>query len=419
MSNLRAHDETSRETTKWTERELVEPGEAFARIEGLRAKGATEETEARADEGARGRASSRSVVRERFDVIVVGAGQAGLSVGYHLKKRGLSFVILDGNERVGDTWRKRWDSLRLFTPARLDGLVGMKFPAPGGYFPTKDEMGDYLESYAARFELPVRCGIRVQKVARVGERYLVTAGGREMEADQVVVAMTNYQKPRVPAFAEELRPEIRQLHSSEYKSPAQLREGGVLVAGAGNSGAEIALDLPPGRKTWIAGRHTGHVPFDGESFLGKLIAFILLRLVFHRILTIQTPMGRKARPKILSQGGPLIRSKPSDYAARGIEQVPRIAGVKDGLPVLADGRVLDVANVVWCTGFHPGFSWIDMPIFDEETGDPRHEGGRVPEAPGLYFVGLHFLYSVSSPMIHGVGRDAKRIVKMIVDERRR
>jgi putative flavoprotein involved in K+ transport len=355
---------------------------------------------------------------ERFDVIVIGAGQAGLSVGYHLARTGQRFVILDGNARVGDSWRKRWDSLRLFTPARFDALVGMPFPAPADYFPTRDEMADYLETYAQKFALPVRVGMQVESLRAHEGGYLVRAGGRELYAAQVVVAMASYQRPKVPVLASALDPDIVQLHSSAYKNPAQLRAGGVLIVGAGNSGAEIGIELARGgHQVWMSGRDTGEVPFKLTSFWGRwLLAPILLRLVFHRLLTIKTPMGRRARRKMLHQGGPLIRTRQPDLAAQGIERVARVVGTKDGLPLLQDGSVLEVANVIWCTGFHPGLSWIDLPIFDEH-GDPRHEGGVVASHPGLYFVGLHFLYSFSSTMIHGVGRDAARVVETLATRR--
>src|SRR5512138_245877 len=191
---------------------------------------------------------------ERAQVVVVGGGQAGLSVGYHLARQGLRFVILDAGERIGDAWRRRWDSLRLFSPAKFDGLDGMPFPAPPDAFPTKDEMADYLEAYAARFQLPVRTGVRVDGLSRAGDRYVVTAGERRFEADAVVVAMSSYQRGRLPAFAGELDPDIVQLHSQDYRNPSQLRPGGVLLVGAGNSGAEIAVELArAGHPAWVAG----------------------------------------------------------------------------------------------------------------------------------------------------------------------
>ncbi len=347
---------------------------------------------------------------ERLQAVVIGAGQAGLSVGYHLARGGVRFVILDANERVGDSWRKRWDSLRLFTPAFLDGLPGTRFPAPAGAFPTKDEMGDYLEAYAARHALPVRSGVRVDRLSREGDRYVVTAGDARLEAEHVVVAMADFQRPRTPPFAGELDPVVGQLHSSEYRNPSQLRAGGVLVAGAGNSGAEIALEVArAGHPTWMAGRNVGQIPFRIEGLAARLVlARLVLRVLFHRLLTVRTPLGRKARPTVISHGGPLIRVKSRDLAAAGIERVPKVVGVRNGRPVVDGGRELAVANVIWCTGYHPGFSWIHLPVFGKD-GQPLQEGGIVAREPGLYFVGLHFLYALSSAMIHGVGRDAERV----------
>jgi putative flavoprotein involved in K+ transport len=363
-------------------------------------------------------------IPERFDVIVIGGGQAGLSVGYYLAKRGLRFVILDAEPRVGDAWRKRWDSLHLFSPARFDALTGMPFPGPPDAYPTRDEMADYLEAYARHFRLPVRNGMRVRSLApRDGGGYVVRTENAELEADQVVVAMANYQSPRAPAFASGLAADIVQLHSSRYRSSAQLAPGPVLVVGAGNSGAEISVELAAqGRQVVLAGRDTGQAPFKANGFWARLILLrLLFRVLFHRVLTIRTPMGRKARPKILSQGTPLIRTRNADLAAAGVRRVGRIEGVRDGLPLLEDGTTLEVNNVVWATGFHPGFSWIELPVLDEQ-GVPRHVGGVVPSEPGLYFVGLNFLYSMSSSMIHGVGRDAARITQHLaarVTSRRR
>jgi putative flavoprotein involved in K+ transport len=350
---------------------------------------------------------------QRVQVVVIGGGQAGLSMGYCLARRGLSFVILESNARVGDSWRKRWDSLRLFTPAKYDGLIGMPFPAPAFSFPTKDEMADYLESYARRFDLPVCTGIKVDRLWRDGDRYVVDAGDRRFESDHVVVAMATFQAPRVPEFAQRLDSGIVQVHSSQYKNQAQLRPGNVLVVGAGNSGADIAMDVSRSHHTWLSGRHPGSVPFRIESRLSRFVLPFLFRVVFHRILTVDTPIGRRARPSLTSKGGALIRVKLEDLAASGVERTPRVTGVRDGKPRLADGRVLDVSNVIWCTGFHPGLSWIDVPGVCGADGEPIHNRGIVPDEPGLYFVGLHFLYSFSSTMIHGVARDAERIADTI------
>jgi len=208
------------------------------------------------------RATEEAAGPERLDVVVIGGGQAGLSVGYYLARQNVRFVILDAQARVGDAWRKRWDSLRLFSPARYDALVGMPFPAPDDSFPTRDEMADYLEAYAERFRLPVQSGARVDSLTQRDGRYRVVAGDREFEAEQVIIAMANYQEPRVPELAGALGPDILQMHSSAYKNPEQLRDGPVLVAGVGNSGAEIAYELArAGRDVWLAGRPTGEAPF--------------------------------------------------------------------------------------------------------------------------------------------------------------
>ena len=354
---------------------------------------------------------------ERYDTLVIGGGQAGLSMGYHLSRRGQSFAILEGRDRIGDAWRERWDSLRLFTPAGFSGLDGMPFPAHRHSFPPKDAMADYLEAYAARFRLPVRTGVRVDGLSRPNGRFRVTAGERRFEADNVVVAMSDYQKPRTPSFASELDAGIVQFHSADYRSPDQLREGPVLIVGAGNSGSEIARELAPHHEVWLSGRDVGHLPFRIAGFMGRVILVrLVLRVLFMRVLTMNTPVGRKARPSLTHGGGPWIRVMPVDLERLGVKRVPRTAGVKEGKPVLDDGRVLDVANVVWCTGFHPGFDWIDLPVIGED-GEPDHHSGVVDRVPGLYFVGLHFLHSLSSAMIHGVGRDANRVAAAVAGRR--
>jgi putative flavoprotein involved in K+ transport len=352
--------------------------------------------------------------RETFDAIVIGGGQAGLSVGYHLSRAGARFVILDAYQRVGDAWRRRWDSLRLFTPAKFDGLDGMPFPAPGNYFPTKDEMADYLEAYARHFRLPVRGGMRVDRLFKRGDYYVAQVCNREFVARQVVIAMAKYQRAKMPYFAASLSRDIRQLHSADYRNLRQLEPGDVLLVGGGNSGADIALETARGgHRTWLAGRDNGQIPFRPERFLGRnVFGPLLLGLVFRHVLTVNTPLGRMARPGVLTKGGPRIRVKASDLSAAGVERIPCVTGVRDGQPVLEDGRMLAVGNVIWCSGFHHGFDWIDLPIFDE-TGEPRHRSGVVEGQPGLYFVGLPFLHSMSSSMIHGVGRDAARIVETI------
>jgi putative flavoprotein involved in K+ transport len=355
---------------------------------------------------------AQQIETESFDTIVIGGGQAGLTTAYYLAQQKRDFVILDANQRTGDSWRNRWDSLRLFTPARIDGLPGMRFPAPGSTFITKDEMADYVEAYASHFDFPIRHGVKVDGLSRDGDCFLISSGDKRFVASNVVVAMSNCQVPWVPPSAAELDRDIVQIHSKEYKNPSQLRDGPVLVVGAGNSGADIAIEVVQSHPTLMSGKESGHIPFRIETFVARNLLVRLVRFIGHRVLTVKTPIGRKVRSKMLHKAPPLVRVKPKDLVAAGVERVPRVVGAQDGRPVLEDGHVVDVSNVVWCTGFRPGFSWIDLPILGDRQ-EPDHEGGIVASQPGLYFVGLHFLYSMTSETINGVPRDAKRIAEHI------
>ena len=351
---------------------------------------------------------------ESFDTIVIGGGQTGLTVGYELTQRGVDFVILDTNDRVGDAWRKRWDSLLLFTPARYNGLPGMPFPARGDTFTTKDEIAAYLETYAEVNDLPIRSKTTVTRVSYDGQRYVVEAGGREFHSANVVVAMANYQVPHVPEFAPDLDPDIVQMHSAQYQRPSQLAEGPVLVVGLGNSGADIGLELAHDRETYIAGTPGPVIPFRIEPWLGRNIGVRLVRFMAVKVLNTGTIIGRRARPKVMQHtGAPIVRVKPKDLVEAGAHRVGRVTGVRDGRPALDDGTVLDVPNVVWCTGFRHGFDWIDLPVFDE-TGLPIHERGVVGAQPGLYFCGLFFLHALWSETLTGMPGDAKYIADHLV-----
>jgi putative flavoprotein involved in K+ transport len=348
----------------------------------------------------------------RVETVVIGAGQAGLATGYHLARRGRDFVILDAVERVGDNWRCHWDSLRLYSPARAAALPGMRFPAPPASYPTKDEMADFLETYASTFQLPVRTGVRVRRLSFQDGKYLVTTDGSSYLCDNVVVASGTFGRmPYVPDVAGELDPGIVQLHSSAYKNPGQLRPGGVLVVGASHSGGDIAFEAgTAGHPVVLSGRIHGEVPFHLDRRPARVIFPVLFFLAKH-LLTLRTPLGRKLRPEIRAHGGPLIRVKRADLTRAGVElAAERTVGVRDGLPVLAGGRVLEVANVVWCTGFRQDFSWIDLPVTGPD-GWPLEVRGVVPSSPGLYFVGLAFQYSFASMLVGGAGRDAEHVVE--------
>jgi putative flavoprotein involved in K+ transport len=354
---------------------------------------------------------------ERYETVIVGGGQAGLSVGYYLKSHGHSFAILDASERIGDSWRKRWDSLRLYSPAARDSLPGMPFPAARTTYPTKDEMGDYLEAYARQFELPVRSGAAVETLVEGNGRYVAIAGGRRFEADNVVVATGVFQRPYTPGFAHELDPSITQLHSSDYRNLSQLQDGPVLVVGAAHSGSDIAYESAASHDVVLSGADTGQIPVPIESRRGRMF-FRGLFIVGTHVLNADTPMGRKMRLHVRHGGGPLLRYRKKDLLAAGVERVyARTVGTERGLPVLDDGRVLDVRNVVWCTGYRPDFSWIRVPFELGEDGFPVQYRGVVASSPGLYFTGLPFLHSFASMLIAGSGRDAERVARHILEKR--
>ena len=348
---------------------------------------------------------------EKLDTIVIGAGQAGLSAGYHLAKRGKPFLILDSADRVGGSWQNRWDSLKLFTPSIRDNLPGV--PLGGDFrFPTKDEMLDYLERYVATFELPVRLGVQVDGLFREGTGFRVTAGAEAFDADHVILAIGAHRVGRAPAFAGELAGDIVQLHSADYRNPGQLAPGTVLLVGAGNSGAEIAMDLAPTHKVLMAGRPVGEIPIDIRGWQGRLM-FPVLWWVWEHILTERSKPGRKLQAEILEgKGDPWIRQKEKDIQQAGVQRTARIESIVDGSPKNADGEVLDVANVIWCTGFEKDFGWVNLPGLDS-SGRLAEERGAVEGQPGLYVLGQEFQYMFNSHTVGGVGKDAAYVVEQI------
>jgi putative flavoprotein involved in K+ transport len=350
------------------------------------------------------------MTEERFDTVIIGAGQAGLAVGYYLTRQRRTFVIVDAGDGVGHSWDARWDSLRLFTPAHFTHLPGMRFPDPRGHLPSKGEMADYLRSYAAEFALPIRMGWRVDELSHDDDQYLIDSVGRRLRADKVVVATGPAMRPRVPDVADQLDPATVSLHSTDYRNPDQLRDGTVLIVGAGNSGAEIALDVAPAHDVIVAGRDTGRLPV---SIGGPLYR------IMNRLLTADSLLGRRFIANVNShKGTPLVRVQPHDLAQAGVQRAPRVVGQVEGRPCLEDGRVLDVANIIWCTGYRPDYSWIALPKFPHHE-QPAHRRGAVVGHPGLYFIGLPFLYRMASSLVAGVGPDANHIARLIARESRR
>jgi len=348
---------------------------------------------------------------ESFHTVIVGGGQAGLAAGYFLARQGVKFTILDGQARTGDAWRCRWESLRLFTPSQFDGLPGMPFPRPKNYFPTKDEVADYLEDYADQFHLPVRHNLKVESLSRDGTTYRVNAGPNRFSAGNVIVATGPYHRPFVPDFAGQLDRQVFQLHTSAYYNPQQIPVDSLLVVGAGNSGVEIALELArAGKRVWLAGRDVGRLP--SNSPLGRVLDGRPMWWVITHLLTVDTPMGRKVQAASSHGGTPLGRASRRELVEAGIPLAPRVSGVQSGHPSLEDGQVLPVEGVIWATGYRPDYEWIHLPILDEH-GYPRHTRGAAQGAPGLYFLGLHFQTGLSSPLLGGVGKDAGMIAQMI------
>jgi putative flavoprotein involved in K+ transport len=354
---------------------------------------------------------------ERFETVVIGAGQAGLSAGYYLQRAGRSFVILDANAEVGGSWLNRYDSLKLFTPRWAARLPGRRFQNREARYPSREQWVAFLQEYAERFDMPVRTGVRVGRISKKGDGYVVSTDAGRIEADDVIVATGANRDPRIPAFSRELDPSIRQLHSSEYRNPSQLLDGGVLVVGAGNSGADISLDVAGEHPTWLSGPDRGHVPVSIDTWFAQNVVFRIIRFFGVHVLTLRTPIGRRSKAKHVGMGDMLIRVKPKEILAAGIERVGKTVSVRDGKPVLEDGTVLDVSNVIWCTGYRHDLSWIDLPIFGED-GEPIHVRGVVTGQPGLYFVGLMFQFSAASDVIPGVGRDARYVVDHLVSRER-
>ena len=353
---------------------------------------------------------------QHIDSLIIGAGQAGLATGYQLQRRGRECLIVDGVERVGDSWRRHWDSLRLFTPGKYNSLPGLPFPGESWQFPSKDEVAAYLETYALVHDLPVRLRTRVERLECQNEGgFTAHLGAERVTCENVVVATGgNGCVPRVPEFAGHLDPGIKQLHSSQYRRPDQLPVGPTLVVGAANSGCEIARELAADRPVTLSGRDPGHEPLRPGSRADRAFMPVTIFLARH-VLTRRTPVGRKMMRHFRTHGIPVARVRAKDLAAQGVtRREARVVGVRDGRPMFADGTVVDVAVVVWCTGSAPAFGWIDLPVLGDD-GWPREYRGVAEDVPGLYFCGLLFQYAVASSVLPGVGRDAAYVAQHITE----
>jgi putative flavoprotein involved in K+ transport len=341
--------------------------------------------------------------RERFDVLVIGAGQAGLAIGYYLARAGRRFLIVDGADSIAAAWRGRWDSLTLFTPRRYDSLPGLAFAGDPDGYPGRDEVIAYLEQYAAAFELPVELESAVRSLETDGGRFVVGLEDRQLEADQVVVATGPFQVPRVPALAGELAPDLFQVHSTGYRRPSDVPEGTVLVVGGGNTGFQIAEELVATRRVHLAvGSRQTPLP---QTFLGRDLFWWLTKTSLLK-KTVESRLGRRMRDR-----DTLIGSSPRRLQRRGVELKPRAVAASGRTVTYADGSDLEVDAVIWATGYSPDRSWIKLPVTDP-NGGVRHRRG-VTEVPGLYFLGLSWQHTRGSALLGWVAHDAEFIAEQI------
>lgn len=355
-----------------------------------------------------------------IDTVIVGGGQAGLATAWQLQQLGRTSLVLEAGQHVGDQWRARWDSLQLFTPARYSALPGAPHPEPDAYL-GKGAFADYLAKYAERFALPVRCGVRVSSVAREGDRWLIATSDGEFSARQVVVASGANPAPFVPPLAAALDREAsggnvaRQLHSHDYRNPAQIADGEVLVVGAGTSGAEIALELAATHRVAIAGRPTPHIPEPVLRYAGGLYwAFI------NGVLTRGTPIGRRVAGQFHDRGAPLLRISMTDLERSGVARLPRLVSASAGSLTFSATGASDPSaltrpspsTIIWATGYHADFSWFPALSLDKD-GWPVTVRGIVKGLPGVYTVGMPFQWGLTSGLIGGVGRDAESVALAI------
>lgn len=338
-----------------------------------------------------------------FNTVVIGGGQAGLAAAYYLKKRNKDFVILEATAETGHSWKGRYESLRLFTSARYNGLPGLPFPGDPGRFPGKDEVGDYLKNYAASFKMPILFNTRVTSVKKDNGHFLVQTNGGAFISKNVIVCTGAFQKPFMPSFSGALNRSIRQLHSSAYQRPGQLKPGNTLVVGGGNSGVQIVEELL---------KVQGNIYF---SFSGKLKAMPNGRLTQLLIFgcgiasaSIKSPLGEwmKSRPEPVI--GTDLRKL---YRSSNLRLVGRTRGASEDEIYCEDAALDSVQNIIWATGFRPDFTWINADIFNE-AGYPETSRG-VTRTEGLYFLGLPWMHSRSSGLLCGVGKDARYIVNYL------
>jgi putative flavoprotein involved in K+ transport len=342
-----------------------------------------------------------------LDAVIIGSGQAGLAMAWHLTQRGLQPVVLDAASRVGESWRSRWDSLRLFTPAQYDALPGMPFPAPADTYPTRDPAADYLERYAAELPVPVRLNARVTDLRRVGDLFEVRTANDVFRAARVVVATGPFQVPFVPAPAQKVDTSVIQVHSAEYRNPQQLPDGPVLVVGGGNSGLQIAEEL--------AATHEVHVSVgQNPPMLPQRIAGRDLFWWLTQSRLLRVPATSRLGRRVQARGEFVIGTSRRKLEQAGVQFHPRLVDANERTVQFADGSSLDVGTVIWATGYRPDYSWIHVPDVVRD-GRVTHRRG-VTDVPGLYFIGLSWQHTRGSALLGFVGQDAAYLADQIGDD---
>jgi putative flavoprotein involved in K+ transport len=343
-------------------------------------------------------------MNQHREAVVVGGGQAGLAIGYFMSQQGRDFTILEAADEPAAAWRERWDSLKLFTPARYDGLPGLAFPGDPDRYPTRDEVAAYLADYTRHFDLPVELNSRVNALRRAGDGYVLELDDRTYEAEQVVIATGPFQVPFVPPIAEQLGEGVVQMHSTAYRSPQSVPEGRVLVVGGGNTGFQIAEELSASREVHLAvGSRQTPLP---QQILGRDLFWYLEATGLIR-KTAESRIGRR-----MSGRDTLIGSTPRRLRRRhGVELHGRAVAATGSSVRFADDSQLDVASVIWATGFRTDHSWIDAPVFDR-AGQVVHERG-VTASPGLYFLGLSWQHTRGSALLGWVKDDAAYIAEKV------
>jgi putative flavoprotein involved in K+ transport len=346
---------------------------------------------------------------QHLDVVVVGGSQAGLAMAWHLAQQGLRFVVLEAAPELGHVWRSRWDSLKLFTPAQYDALPGLAFPAPADTYPTKDPVADYLQAYAAAFNLPVRLNARVTRLSQTGDDFEVQTADATFQARQVVVATGPFQVPFIPPMAARLDASVAQLHSADYRNPQALPAGRVLVVGGGNSGFQIAEELARTRQVDLSIATT--YPMLPQRRAGRDLFWWLTRLGLLRV-TVDSRPGRR-----MSRRDFVIGTNRRRLEGKGVRFRPRLVDAEGRTVRFADhGLLEDVGVVVWATGYRPDYGWIHIPGVVREGHVVQRRG--VTEVPGLYFLGLSWQHTRGSALLGFVNDDATYLADQIQVHRR-